>query len=317
MAQMTTRNGSWSGALLAGALLLLAGCDDADQLAADDRRFALAASTSSVCPYVEPSNDGTDDTAGSLGVTAQVAGTVFGDDGSVVPDVKVKFETTEGELREPGADVGGPTLVLRTDSRGQALANVFIDQRPPDDEIVVNASVPGGDRDDEVTIAAPAAPSPIFLAQPGTLTLGTSSDKTTLIFGVNSPGCGIYKVEAQVTYDASKLKFSETQFPEDVSILEFPPLGTADVPVEYTATPAVPNGSVLVRAQRVNSPLTGTNRSGNYLQVSFEAIAAGEAEIRIHRLELFPVPLLGGPSWVFSPGSDEDLVFTITIKPEE
>lgn len=260
---------SWLPALVAGFGLLFAGCDEARKLEPKERRISLATTNANLCPN---SDSGQAET--------QIVATVFGEDGSVAPDVPVRFSTDAGTLSENTAV---------TNQAGQAIT-ALTTPRPVGDLLTVVGSLADG-RSDDVDLNAPLPPfvSLIpFQLDPES----DASDDDEFVLTIGS-ACNINAIDLTVSWSGGAAS-GETPYPPE-QLLSYScddPDSTADDPDDCADGEGFSETGILNAADgagtipttwqvdalpgrlhvayRRDDPSSGTSVAGTYFRVFFK-----------------------------------------------
>lgn len=270
---MTQRSITLAFAALA---LVSLSCDKAQKLTPKERRISLATTNANVCP--DPST--------GQGETTVVA-TIYGEDGTVAPDVPVTFSADSGTLSES---------TVRTNVAGQA-STVLSTPRPIGDLLTVVGALADG-RSDDVDINAPLPPFVSLVPQQidpvsgsvdqFALTIASACNINALDISFSWEGGAKtdetpYRPDELLVYsydDPDQKNIGEDGGTEDpdsradgesfqeTGILNETKSGT-EVPTEWQVIDSSP-GRLRVLYRRTD-PSSGTSDAGTYFRVGFKA----------------------------------------------
>ncbi len=239
---MTQRSLTIAFAALA---LISLSCDKAQKLTPKERRISLATTNANICP--NPST--------GQGETQLVA-TIYGDDGTVAPDVPVTFTTDSGTLSES---------TVRTNTAGQAVT-VLSTPRPVGDLLTVVGSLADG-RSDDVDLNAPLPPFVSLIPQQLDPVSGEVEEFALTI----GSACNISALDISFSWEGGAASGETPYPPEDLLVYSCDdPDSTADDPDDCG------DGESFVETGILNA-----TEDGAEIPTTFEVIDSSPGHLRI------------------------------------
>ena len=261
-------------ALLVTSVASLCGCDETDVVAPEDRRLALGALVSTVCP---------DETLNPPTAKTDFVATVFATDGAPAPDVPVTFTTsTAGVVFEAS---GNETTVVNTNTIGRALATIVVTGRPADDELTVSAT-PDNGLTATRTIDAPTTP---FLSIVANTSTPSKNGTVSLLFIVTS-ACNVSKVKAGISFDPEIVEYvpaGPNEAPTYAKLVNFDDSDTSGTGPNQQTILTI-DDSTPGRLGFVYEPDTkrGSNQNTTYFSVTLRTKSSGSARLLVESAEL-------------------------------
>lgn len=272
----STSRSLWLAALVLCGIVALSACEDAETVDPKDRRFAVGTAVSTVCP-VDAAHLKEGDIEGKG--SAKFFATVFGTDGTPVPNVVVNFSTT-------AAGATFDSTQQTTDAFGRASVTAT-SGRPAGENLVVTATTDTGLT---ATATLPFPRTPI-VGLGGFASNTTVGKEFEVAVGITS-ACNIQAIEdAELTYDASLVEFvgkgdvaTWNAFNDNDSD------GTPDTPDPNWLTldgVSTPGRVVDITYDPDDVGFTkSSNLTATYFTIKFKAIAAGTANFKLEAATL-------------------------------